>query len=143
MLGYAHRGQPTMILHSIKIWIICNNCYFMRTLFVELVSSAKFISVMFFFTYRKCFNHFRRDGATRWHCRSATMCWAWARVSASRHFPMSLQDPFLQHDRTFASLAPSCHPASICMDLTALLQSNGGGVYSVDARFERSGSSFP
>ena len=25
------RGQPTMILHSIKIWKICNNCNFMRT----------------------------------------------------------------------------------------------------------------
>ena len=34
-----------MILHSIKIWIICNNCNFMRTLFLELISSAKFISI--------------------------------------------------------------------------------------------------
>ena len=28
MLGYVHRGQPTMILHSIKICNICNVCNF-------------------------------------------------------------------------------------------------------------------
>ena len=34
--------RSTMILHSIKIWIICNDCNFMRTLlFLELISSAK------------------------------------------------------------------------------------------------------
>ena len=44
MLGYVHGGQPTMIMHSIKIWIICENCNFMRTLlFLELISSAKII----------------------------------------------------------------------------------------------------
>ena len=30
MLGYVHRGHPTMILHSIKIWNICIVCNFMR-----------------------------------------------------------------------------------------------------------------
>ena len=31
MLGYAHRSQPTMILHSIKFCIICSVCNFMRS----------------------------------------------------------------------------------------------------------------
>ena len=56
MLGYVHGGQPTMIMHSIKIWIICNNCNFMRTLlFLELIN--KFCKNYFcnFFTYRNGF----------------------------------------------------------------------------------------
>ena len=44
MLAYVHRGQPTMILHSIKICNMCNVCNFMRTLlFLELISPAKII----------------------------------------------------------------------------------------------------
>ena len=40
-----------MIMHSIKIWIICNICNCMRTLlFLELISSAKIISVIFLLT---------------------------------------------------------------------------------------------
>ena len=31
MLGYVHDGQPTVILHSVKIWNICNVRNFMRT----------------------------------------------------------------------------------------------------------------
>ena len=33
MLGYVHRGQPTMILHSIKICIICNVCNFFMQIY--------------------------------------------------------------------------------------------------------------
>ena len=34
MLGYVHRGQQTMIIHSIKICNVCNVCNFMRDIIV-------------------------------------------------------------------------------------------------------------
>ena len=69
----AHRGQPTMILHSIKIWNICNVCNFLCGFIVFGINSIRNIRNLmriYCFGINLVFvtNYFRPDGTFKENC---------------------------------------------------------------------------
>ena len=70
MLGYANRGQPTMILHSIKISNNCNVCNFFMRIYcfgINKIRNIRNLMRIYCFGINLIFvtDHFGRDGTGR------------------------------------------------------------------------------